>query len=114
MCLSCAPATANMFVSGAFVGSWEWGRRRREHWRTRQEERESLLPVIIPAVSLRQLGVEVDEVAGEEEVVLGRHGQGVAHEGARVDCEGGRECAGDTEEEYISPDALVISAYMGY
>lgn len=43
------------------------------------------LPVTVPPVSLRELRVEVDEMACEEEVVLGLDGQGVAHKSCRVD-----------------------------
>jgi hypothetical protein len=46
----------------------------------------NLLPIVIPPISLRELGVEVDEVACEEEVVLRGDGHGVTHEGGRVDC----------------------------
>lgn len=50
----------------------------------------SLLPTtpMVPiqiSVSLCELGALVDEVAHEEEVVLGRHGEGVPHERRRVD-----------------------------
>jgi hypothetical protein len=43
------------------------------------------LPVAVPPVSLRDLRVEVDEMACEEEIVLGLDGQSVAHEGCGVD-----------------------------
>lgn len=56
-----------------------------------------LLPVIIPPVSLGELGIEVDKVACEEQVVLGRHSQGVSHERRRVDGQGGGELAGNAK-----------------
>jgi hypothetical protein len=40
-------------------------------------------------------------VAAEEEVILGRHGEGVAHEGAAVAAEGESHAAGDTEESQL-------------
>lgn len=43
------------------------------------------LPVLSPSVALHELGIEVDKVAGEEEVVLRRHRHGVPHKGGRVD-----------------------------
>ena len=55
-----------------------------------------LLPIIIPPVSLRELCIEVDEMACKEEVVLRRYGQSIAHERAGVDCESSCEFAGDT------------------
>ena len=42
-----------------------------------------VVPVDVP-VALHGLRAEVHGVAGEEEVVLGRHGQGVPHERAGV------------------------------
>ena len=54
-----------------------------------------LLPVIVPPISLHQLTVEVDEMAEEEKVVLGRDGHGVPHEGAAVEGERGSEGTGD-------------------
>jgi hypothetical protein len=54
-------------------------------------EGKHLLPVIIPPISLHQLAVEVDKVAQEQQVVLGRHGHRVAHEGAAVEGQGGCE-----------------------
>lgn len=55
-----------------------------------------VLPVVQVAVSLSQLGGEVDGVAGEQEVVLGGDGKGVAHESSRVDNESTGHLAGDT------------------
>ena len=46
---------------------------------------QDLLPVPIPPDTLNQLRIEVDEVAGEEEVVFWCYGHGVAHEGAGVE-----------------------------
>jgi hypothetical protein len=54
-----------------------------------------LLPVIVPPVPLCELRIEVDEMACEKEVILGCYGQGVAHECARVDGQGGCKLAGD-------------------
>lgn len=45
----------------------------------------NILPVVEISVSLGELGGEVDRMAGEEEVVSGRDGESVAHEGSRVD-----------------------------
>lgn len=56
---------------------------------------QDVLPVVVPSVPLCQLCVEVDEVACEEEVVLGRYGHGIAHECGRVDSQGGCELTGD-------------------
>lgn len=53
-----------------------------------------VVPVKV-AVSLRQLRALIDEVAGEEEIVLGRHGEGVAHEGRGVNAEGEGHGAGN-------------------
>jgi hypothetical protein len=53
------------------------------------------LPVRHPAVPLRQLRRAVDHVAPEQEVVLGRDGEGVAREDGRVDGQGGRHAARD-------------------
>jgi hypothetical protein len=57
-----------------------------------------VLPIVIPPIALGQLCVEVDEVAGKEEVVLRGDGEGIAHEGGRVDCqsscEGSRDAIG--------------------
>lgn len=41
-----------------------------------------------PPVSLCELRTFVDEMAEEEEIVLGLDGEGVAHEGCRVDGQG--------------------------
>lgn len=51
--------------------------------------------VVDVAVALDELGGEVDGVAAEEEVVGGRHGERVAHEGAAVEGEGAGHAAGD-------------------
>ena len=45
----------------------------------------NVLPVLGIPVSLDELGVEVDKVAGEQEVVFGCDGHGVAHEGSGVE-----------------------------
>ena len=54
------------------------------------------VPVLQVSVSLGELRRAVDEVAAEEEVVLGRHGEGVAHEDGRVDGQSTRHLSGDT------------------
>lgn len=53
------------------------------------------IPELRPPVALRDLGGEVDGVAGEEKVVLGGHGEGVAHEDGGVGGEGEGHAAGD-------------------
>ncbi len=61
-----------------------------------QEEKktkENVLPVLQEAVSLRQLRALIDEMAAEQEVVLRRHGQRVAHENGAVDNECRRHAA---------------------
>lgn len=60
--------------------------------------RENVLPVVVPPITLNQLRIKVDEMAGKEEIVLRRHGHGVAHEGARVEAQGSREGSRDTME----------------
>lgn len=47
------------------------------------------------AISLRELRRLVDKVAEEEEVVLRRNGEGVAHESRGVDDKGARHLARD-------------------
>lgn len=51
--------------------------------------------ILHPSVSLCELRTLVDKVAEEEEVVLGRDGEGVAHECCGVDaksaCHGARD-----------------------
>ena len=69
MGLSCAAATVDVFVSGAVSGVGA-GIAKKRGIGGLHEMIENLLPVIVPAISLRQLRVEVDEVTGEEEVVL--------------------------------------------
>lgn len=54
-----------------------------------------ILPVIQVSISLYGLRRKVDRVAGKEEVVLGRHGEGVAHECCGVDDEGAGHGAGN-------------------
>jgi hypothetical protein len=44
------------------------------------------LMILHPPIPLRQLRALVNEMACEEKVVLGRHGEGVAHECCGVDC----------------------------
>lgn len=44
--------------------------------------------VLQPSIRLRELRALVDEMAGEEEVVLGGDGEGVAHEGRGVHTQG--------------------------
>lgn len=46
--------------------------------------------------------VEVDEVAGEEEVVFGLHSHGISHECSRVHCQSGSEFAGYTANMLVS------------
>lgn len=58
---------------------------------------ENILPVVQKSVSLRSLSGEVDEVAAKQEIVLGRDGEGVTHEGARVD----HECTGHGSRDAI-------------
>lgn len=48
------------------------------------------------------LRAEVDEVAAEKKVVLGRNGHGVAHEGRRVTAEGKSHWTGDTVIALVS------------
>jgi len=54
------------------------------------------VPVGEVAVSLGSLGAEVGQVAGEEQVVRGSDGEGVAHECSSVDGQSGGHRAGDT------------------
>lgn len=61
--------------------------------------RPTHIPVVVPSVALRRLGAEVDEVAGEEEVVLGGYGEGVPHEDCGVAEEGDCEFSGDAVGE---------------
>lgn len=60
------------------------------------------LPVVQVPVGLGSLGSEVCQVACEKEVVLGRDGEGVAHEGGGVDDEGAGHRAGDTVAQRLS------------
>jgi hypothetical protein len=57
---------------------------------------DNILPVVQVPVSLSHLSGAVDEMAGEEEVVLGRDSEGVTHEGCGVDCERSGHLSGDT------------------
>ena len=52
------------------------------------------MPVEV-AVTLGELGAGVNEVAGEQEVVAGGDGEGVAHEGEGVDGKGTGHLARD-------------------
>lgn len=61
-----------------------------------------ILPVIQVPISLYGLRSEIDRMAGEEEVVLGRDGEGVAHECCGVDGEGAGHGAGDAVGFYQS------------
>jgi hypothetical protein len=54
------------------------------------------VPVVEVPVSLHELRAEVDGVAAEEQVVGGRDGHGVAHEGTRVEGQGAGHAARDT------------------
>lgn len=45
-----------------------------------------VLPIVDVPISLRQLRSEIDEMASEQEVVLGADGEGVAHECSGVEC----------------------------
>lgn len=62
-------------------------------WRRRVE---NILPVAQVPVSLSHLSGAVDEMAGEEEIVLGRDSEGVTHEGCGVDCERSGHLSGDS------------------
>lgn len=62
--------------------------------------RGNALPVVEEPVSLGSLGTEVGQVAGEEEVVLGGDGEGVAHESGGVDDQGAGHGAGDTAQKW--------------
>lgn len=54
-----------------------------------------ILPVIQVPISLYALRSEIDRMAGKEEVVLGRDGEGVSHECCGVDGEGAGHGTGD-------------------
>lgn len=58
-----------------------------------------VLPVVDVAVALGRLCAEVDQVATEEEVVFGRNGHSVAHEGGAVADKGGGHGTGDAVVE---------------
>lgn len=66
----------------------------------RRKEGRNILPILQIAVPLRDLRGEVDGVAREQQVVLGLDGEGVAHEGARVDGQRGSHLAGDAVDRY--------------
>lgn len=66
------------------------------------------LPVVQVAVALGHLGAEVEGVAGEEEVVLGLDGEGVAHEGGGVDGQGTGHLARD------AGDMLAVVVGFGF
>lgn len=55
----------------------------------------NILPVVHISITLRDLSGEVDDVAAEEEVVLGRDGEGVAGESGGVDNQGAGHFGGD-------------------
>lgn len=59
------------------------------------------LVVLHPSVALGELCALVDEVAEEEEVVLGGDGKGVAHESCGVDAKGAGHGTGDPVPEKI-------------
>jgi hypothetical protein len=63
--------------------------------RTTRSGKLDLLPVIHVAVTLDDLGAEVDGMAAEEEVVLGRHRQSVAREDGGVHDKCSSHTAGD-------------------
>ena len=65
----------------------------------RQSDYVNLLEELEISVSLYQLRVEVDEMAGEEEVVSWRDSQRVSHECAGVESEG----AGHTARDTVAP-----------
>lgn len=46
-------------------------------------------------ITLRDLRRKVDRVAAKQQVVFGRHGEGVTREGGRVDNQSGGQLAGD-------------------
>ena len=55
-----------------------------------------LLPVLVVAISLNELGVKVDKVTGEEKVISRGHRKGISHEGTGIDGESTRHTSGDT------------------
>ena len=55
----------------------------------------AVVPVVQVPIPLHNLRGKVDGVAAEEEVVCGRDGERVTHEGCRVEGEGGGHAAGD-------------------
>jgi hypothetical protein len=55
----------------------------------------NILPVVQISITLCNLGGEVDDVAAEEKIVLGRDGQSVAGEDGRVEGEGASHGTGD-------------------
>lgn len=70
------------------------------------------LPVCQVPVSLGSLSTKVGQVASEKEVVLGRDGKGVAHEGGSVDNQGAGHRAGDTvERKSVSTSSLEIESH---
>lgn len=56
----------------------------------------NILPVVQESVALGNLGGKVDQMAAEKQVVLGRYGERVAHEGPRVHDESTGHCSRDT------------------
>ena len=58
--------------------------------------------VLHPPVALRELRPLIDEVAQEKEVILGRDGQGIAHECRGIDDESAGHRAGDSAGARIS------------
>lgn len=60
-----------------------------------EDEKPNSPPVPQKPHPLRRLAPEIDEVAREQQVVLRRHGHGVAHEGRRVERQRGGHAAGD-------------------
>lgn len=62
----------------------------------------NILPVVQITVCLGSLGAEVGEMAGEEEVVLGCNGKGVAHESSGIDDKSTSHGAGNTKKQAIS------------
>ena len=64
---------------------------------TKEREKKShSLPILHIPIPLRQLRPEIDKVAPKQQIVLRRDGEGVAHEGPRVDDQGARHAAGYT------------------
>ena len=75
--------------------------------------REHLLPILYIPVTLGKLGACVDEMAGEQKVVLRGHSEGVTHEGRGVEGQGTRHRAGDTTLSPRSALVVYLEKYEG-